>query len=152
MLERAEEKRNGDPDNPRFMLGDAAALPWDAPAFDAVVISFAFRNLTYNNPRMTKTLAEIRRVLRSNGKLIVVESSQPRLKVVRFFRDIYVEIMVGKLVAWLTGHRSEYRYLADSVKRYYTPPEIREILTSAGFHSMRYKPLFFGAAGVYVAQ
>ncbi len=151
MLERAEEKRAGDRTNPRFVLGDAAALPYDPDSFDAVTVSFAFRNLTYRNPRMEETLAEIRRVLRPGGALVIVESSQPRSKVVRFLRDIYVELMVGKIVTRLSDHGPAYRYLADSVKRYYGPSELREILASAGFEPVQYAPLFFGAAGLYVA-
>lgn len=150
MLERAEEKRKGNRENPKFVLGDAAALPYDADFFDAVTVSFAFRNLTYRNPRMGATLAEIRRVLRPGGKLVIVESSQPGSRLIRFFRDVYVELMVGKLVARLAD-RGAYRYLAESVKRYYNPSEMEGVLQSAGFQSVRYTPLFFGAAGLYVA-
>lgn len=152
MLERAEEKRAGDPDNPRFTLGDATALPWEASTCDVVAVSFAFRNLTYRNPRAGAALAEIRRVLKPGGALVIVESSQPASRILRFFRDVYVELMVGQLVARLSGHASAYRYLADSVKRYYGPRELVEILRTAGFASVEYTPLFFGAAGLYVAS
>ena len=152
MLKRAEEKRTGDPDNPKFLIADAAALPWEAASFDAVTVSFAFRNLTYRNPRMERTLLEIRRVLKPGGKLVILESSQPDLRALKFLRDIYVEIMVGKLAARLSGHPAAYRYLADSVRKYYSPSELREILLSAGFVSVRYRPLFFGAAGLYIGS
>ena len=152
MLKRAEQKRTGDPGNPKFLIADAAALPWEAASFDVVTVSFAFRNLTYHNPRMERTLLEIRRVLKPSGKLVILESSQPDLRALRFLRDIYVEIMVGKLAARLSGHTAAYRYLADSVKKYYAPSELRGVLRSAGFASVRYRPLLFGAAGLYIGS
>lgn len=154
MLERAEEKRREDPENPRnpkFLLGDAAALPWSEAFFDAVAISFAFRNLTYRNPLSEKSLSEIRRVLKPGGVFVIVESSQPDSKLLKLLRNTYVELMVGKLVARLSGHRPAYRYLAESMKKYYNPKEMQGLLQAAGFTSVHYKPLLFGAAGLYVA-
>ena len=152
MLEKAEKKRKNARDNPRFVSGDAAALPFESGSFHTVTVSFAFRNLTYHNPQMDAALAEIRRVLKPGGRHIIVESSQPASRLIRFLRDVYVEIMVGNIVAWLTGHKSAYRYLANSVKLYHTPDELRKILKSAGFESVRYTPLFFGVVGLHVAE
>jgi len=158
MLARAEEKRFGNPgnpenpENPRFLMGDAAALPWPEASFDAVAVSFAFRNLTYRNPRSEKTIAEIRQVLQPGGALVIVESSQPDSRLIKFLRDIYVELMAGKLVARLSGHGPAYRYLADSMKKYYGPSEMQKLLQAAGFTSVRYTPLLFGAAGLYLAS
>ncbi len=152
MLERAAEKRGGNAENPKFLLGDAAALPWKAKSFDAIAVSFAFRNLTYLNPRREKTLAEIRRLLKPGGSLVIVESSQPGSRLIKLLRDTYVELMVGKIVARLSGHRPAYRYLADSMKKYYNPSEMRDLLESNGFSSVSYTPLLFGAAGLYVAS
>ncbi len=151
MLERAEEKRKNKGVNPEFILGDASALPFKTKSFDAVATSFAFRNLTYHNPLKDAFLSEVRRVLKPGGIFVIVESSQPKSKTIRFFRNLYVEIMVGKIVGGLTGHKQAYRYLADSIKRYHTPGEIQEILRSAGFPSVRYTPFLFGAVGIHVA-
>lgn len=152
MLEQAQKKRPSGRNYPDFVLGDAAALPFPADSFDTVTISFAFRNLTYHNPRMKSYLSEIRRVLKPDGIFVIIESAQPNIRIIRKMRDLYVEIMVGKIVSSLSGHRSAYRYLADSVKRYFSPEEIGILLRSAGFSSVEYAPLFFGAVGLYRAH
>ena len=151
MLDKAKMKEPHWKKTPFFVLGDASALHFPANSFDAVAISFAFRNLTYHNPRMNESLAEIRRVLKPDGLFVIVESAQPRMRIIRKLRDLYVEIMLGKIVGTLSGHKSAYRYLADSVKRYYDPLEIRNLLQSAGFESVIFTPLFFGAVGPYTA-
>lgn len=152
MLDKAKMKERRWRETPFFVLGDASALHFPTNSFDAVAISFAFRNLTYHNPRMNDSLSEIRRVLKPDGLFVIIESAQPRMPIIRRIRDLYVEFMVGKIVGTLSGHNSAYRYLADSVKRYFGPLEIKELLHSAGFESVSYSPLFFGAVGLYTAR
>lgn len=150
MLDRAAEKAEVER-RIQFLLGDAADLPFDDDSYDAIGISFAFRNLTYKNQNRNASLCEVRRVLRPGGIFVIVESSQPRFLPIRLLRDRYVDRMVARRAARISGHQPAYRYLADSVKRFYTPQEIEQLLNTHGFRSIKHHGLFFGAVAITTA-
>jgi demethylmenaquinone methyltransferase/2-methoxy-6-polyprenyl-1,4-benzoquinol methylase len=153
MLARARQKafQAGVSGNIDFIHGEAVHLPFPDGCFGAVGISFAFRNLTYKNPLGPLSLAEVRRVLRPDGRYVIVESSQPENHFVRVIFQLYLRAFVGPVGALLSGHRAAYGYLTESVVRFYSPKEVREILLAAGFRDVSYYPLFFGAAGMHIA-
>jgi demethylmenaquinone methyltransferase / 2-methoxy-6-polyprenyl-1,4-benzoquinol methylase len=134
-----------------FTQGDAARLPFPEAYFDCVGISFAFRNLTYKNPLIPDHLSEILRVLKPGGRCVIVESSQPRSKIVRSLYHFYMRQYVYHIGSLISRNRSAYRYLAESSSSYYSPEELKELLLKTGFSRESYQPLFFGAAGIYVA-
>jgi len=153
MLARAREKAamTGVGDRVKFIEGDATRLPFPDGYLDCVGISFAFRNLTYKNPLCQPHLAEVIRVLQPNGRYVIVESSQPKNKVIRTFFHIYLKFFVQPVGTIFSGNKGAYHYLAESASRYYSPEEVRSLLLTAGFSDVRYRPLFFGAAGIHVA-
>jgi demethylmenaquinone methyltransferase/2-methoxy-6-polyprenyl-1,4-benzoquinol methylase len=116
-----------------------------------VGISFAFRNLTYKNPKTKLYLAEILRVLKPGGKFVIVESSQPRSAIIRALFHLYLRAFVYPVGYLLSGNKGAYRYLAESAARFYGPHELGQLLVGAGFGAVRYRRLFFGAAAVRVA-
>jgi len=134
-----------------FQQAEAASLPFVDEYFDTVGISFAFRNLTYKNPVARFHIAEIFRVLAPGGRCVIVESSQPESKITRWLFHVYLKGFVRPVGSWLSGNSSAYRYLSESVARYYTPDEVRDLLKASGFREVTYHPLLFGAAGIYVA-
>jgi demethylmenaquinone methyltransferase/2-methoxy-6-polyprenyl-1,4-benzoquinol methylase len=134
-----------------FIHGDAASLPFPDGCFDCVGISFAFRNLTYKNPLAPSCLDEILRVLSSNGRFIIVESSQPKVRLIRKIFHLYLRWFVFRAGYLLSGNRGAYHYLAESSARFYTPEELREIMIGAGFRQVFFRPLFLGAAAIHVA-
>jgi demethylmenaquinone methyltransferase / 2-methoxy-6-polyprenyl-1,4-benzoquinol methylase len=150
MLEIASRKASAlNNRNIAFSRGNASSLPFADASFDCIGISFAFRNLIYNNPLAEKFLAEMLRVLRPAGRLVIAESSQPRNSLLRALDHFYVRQYVYRLGALISGNKAAYRYLAESACRFYSPPELKELLLKAGFTSVAYRPLFFGAAGIY---
>jgi demethylmenaquinone methyltransferase/2-methoxy-6-polyprenyl-1,4-benzoquinol methylase len=134
-----------------FILGGADSLPFPDACFDAVGISFAFRNLTYKTPLRSPHLAEVWRVLRPGGRYVIVESSQPENPAVRALFHLYLRAFVGPVGFLLSGNRGAYRYLVESAARFSSPREVREMLLAAGFGEVFYRPLFFGAAGIHIA-
>jgi demethylmenaquinone methyltransferase / 2-methoxy-6-polyprenyl-1,4-benzoquinol methylase len=132
-----------------FYPGEAARQPFPDGSFDCIGISFAFRNLTYNNPLASNHLAEILRVLKPGGRLVIAESSQPRSTLVRSLYHFYMRQYVYRIGSLISGNRPAYRYLAESSVRYYSPQALEELLLKSGFRSVSYRPLFFGAAGIY---
>lgn len=134
-----------------FLHGDAASLPFPDGYFECVGISFAFRNLTYKNPLTRHYLAEVRRVLTVDGRFVIVETSQPKTKLIRKIFHLYLRWFVSKVGYWLSGNKGAYHYLAESATRFFTSEEVKEMLVSAGFRQASFQPLFFGAVGIYVA-
>jgi demethylmenaquinone methyltransferase/2-methoxy-6-polyprenyl-1,4-benzoquinol methylase len=153
MLGRATVKmaRAGVDGKVSLLHGDVAGLPFSDGYFDSAGISFAFRNLTYQNPLAESYLAEILRVLAPGGRFVIIESSQPRCALVRRLFHLYLKCFVAVAGWLLTGNRGAYRYLAESASRYYGPGEVRELLLAAGFSEVAYRPLMWGAAGIYTA-
>ncbi len=135
-----------------FVQADAGLLPWPDGHFDAVGISFAFRNLTFKNPKRDVYLAEMRRVLAPGGRLVIVESSQPRSGAMRALVHWYQRVIVARLGGSLSGERAAYRYLAESAGRFYTNEEVGELLESAGFTRVVHTPLLAGAAALHLAH
>lgn len=153
MLERARVKAAvaGVEGQVNFLHGDATRLPFPDGSLDRVGISFAFRNLTYKNPFGGPHLAEVYRVLNTGGRYVIVESSQPRNRIIRRLFHLYLRTFVRPVGSWLSGNKSAYTYLAESARRFFRPDEVREMLLGAGFREVTYRPLFFGAAGIHVA-
>jgi demethylmenaquinone methyltransferase/2-methoxy-6-polyprenyl-1,4-benzoquinol methylase len=150
-LARHKADRSGVAQRVDFIHGKADSLPFPDNCFDNVGISFAFRNLTYQNPLGPPHLAEVWRILRPGGRYVIVESSQPENRIIRAFFNLYLLAFVGPVGVIISGNRGAYRYLVESVAHYYSPREVREMLLSSGFKDVSYRSLFFGAACIHVA-
>lgn len=135
----------------KFYQGNAAQLPFTDGYFDSLGLSFAFRNLTYKNPNAQKHVSEIVRVLKPGGRCIIAESSQPGNGMIRGFYHSYMRHYVTTMGSLVSGNKSAYRYLGESASKYYSPREMKELLIGNGFTEISYRPLFFGASGIYVA-
>jgi demethylmenaquinone methyltransferase/2-methoxy-6-polyprenyl-1,4-benzoquinol methylase len=135
-----------------FLLGDAADMPFPDGHFDSVGIAFAFRNLTYKNSDQKKFLAEIFRVIKPGGKFVIVESSQPKNPVWRFLFKVYTKTMVYYIGSWISGNKTAYRYLANSVIDYYKPEEVATLLKGTGFAEVKHIPQMGGVAAIHIAR
>lgn len=152
MLAEAEKKQNKKRGKKvSFVYGDAADIPFPDEYFDVTGISFAFRNLTFKNPDTPKFLAEILRTLKTGGRFVIVESSQPRSLIFRKMIHLYMRYIVAPVGSRISGSKAAYRYFAWSVIHYYKPGEIADILKNAGFTKVEYIPLTWGAAAVHIA-
>jgi demethylmenaquinone methyltransferase/2-methoxy-6-polyprenyl-1,4-benzoquinol methylase len=154
MLEvaRAKAAKSGLSQRVTFVHGDAASLMFPDGHFDAVGISFALRNITFQNPLRTRYLAEIARVVKPGGKFVVVETSQPRNRLLRMAFHFYMKQVVSGIGGLISGHRPAYRYLAESARLFYKPEELTALLKEAGFREVRSRPLLGGIAAIHVAR
>lgn len=148
MLNIAREKVASISSQPVFIRGDASSLPFPDDHFDCVGVSFAFRNLTYKNPLAQYHLAEVLRVLRPGGRLVIAETSQPQSRTVRRLFHLYLRWYVYRVGGLVSGNKGAYRYLAESAIRFYSPDELRGLLLDAGFRQVSFRPLLFGAVGI----
>jgi demethylmenaquinone methyltransferase/2-methoxy-6-polyprenyl-1,4-benzoquinol methylase len=152
MLDIAVQKNESLKDKPSLLIGDASRLPFQDESFRCVGISFAFRNLTYKNPKVSYHLAEIFRIIKPGGRFVIVESSRPKSSLIRKLFHIYLRVYVAKIGALVSGEKGAYKYLAESARHFYTPEEIIGMLKTTGFTRIDYQPLFFGAAGIHIAE
>jgi len=150
-IANAKAQKAGVENRISFIYGDAASLPFPDGHFDSVGISFAFRNLTYKNPLVKQYVAEVVRVLKPGGKFVIVETSQPKSKLIRKLFHLYLRWFAFGMGYLISGNKGAYHYLSESASRFYTPGEIEELLLSAGFSQVRYQPILFGAVGTHIA-
>ncbi len=134
-LERAGFARRA-----RLALGDAERLPVRSGAFDAALVAFGIRNV--GDPRAA--LAELRRTLRSGGRLVVLEFSMPAGPFGAVYR-IYFRHVLPRL-GGLLSEGSAYRYLPDSVARFPAPQDFAELMRESGFDDVRFTLLSGGIA------
>jgi demethylmenaquinone methyltransferase/2-methoxy-6-polyprenyl-1,4-benzoquinol methylase len=134
-----------------FFNGDAADLPFPDGYFDCVGISFAFRNLTYKNLLIQQHLREVFRVLSAGGRFVIVETSQPKSKLIRGIYHLYLRCFVFRTGYLFSGNRQAYKYLAESAARFYASEEIADMLIETGFRRVSFQPFLWGVVGIHVA-
>jgi demethylmenaquinone methyltransferase/2-methoxy-6-polyprenyl-1,4-benzoquinol methylase len=135
MLDRAGRKAPG----MEWVKGDALALQFADDVFDVVTIGFGLRNLA--DP--ARGLAEMRRVLRRDGRIAVLELTRPRGLLAPLYR-LWFEVLVANAARLLPGG-SAYAYLPASVRRFPGPADVAHLLAEAGFDDIRWR-LFAGGA------
>ncbi len=131
-----------------FREGDALNLPFADGEFDAVTIAFGLRNLA--DP--VRGLREMVRVLKPNGKAVVLEFVKPPRGLIGSAYRAYLRTLLPTIGWALSGDRSAYRYLSDTVDSYRTPAELQEMAVSAGWVTPRFKALAGGTVGLVVTS
>jgi demethylmenaquinone methyltransferase / 2-methoxy-6-polyprenyl-1,4-benzoquinol methylase len=131
-----------------FVAGDALRLPFRDGAFDAVTISFGLRNVA--DPGAA--LAEMRRVTRPGGRLVVCEFSTITIAPLDMLYRRYL-INVLPAIARRTARNPEaYTYLAESVAAWPAQRELAGVIDAAGWSAVRWRDLSLGVVAVHVAR
>ena len=131
-----------------FVAGDALRLPFRDAAFDAVTISFGLRNVA--DPGAG--LAEMRRVTRPGGRLVVCEFSRITIAPVDMLYRRYL-INVLPAIARRTARNPEaYEYLAESITDWPAQRELAGMIEAGGWSAVRWRDLSMGAVAVHVAR
>ncbi len=131
--------------NVRYAVADAERLPFPDRAFDCVTIGFGLRNVTDKDA----ALAEMFRVLRPGGQLLVLEFSHPVTPGLKPLYDAYsfgVLPLMGRLVA---GDSASYRYLAESIRMHPDQETLLGMCEAAGFEHCRYHNLSGGIVALH---
>lgn len=146
MLTRATGKlaRAGMGGRAGLVAGDVQALPLREGAFDGALIGFGIRNVG----DVAGALAEMRRVLRPAGRLVVLEFSNPGGLMGVVYRA-YSRHVLPRLGGWISGDAGAYRYLPASVALMPSPARFGALMEAAGFTGVRWRPLTGGVAHVF---
>jgi demethylmenaquinone methyltransferase/2-methoxy-6-polyprenyl-1,4-benzoquinol methylase len=142
MLERARTKAR----DITFEVADVTRLPYEDNAFDIASISFGIRNV--GDPR--KGIAEMTRVVRPGGRVIVLEFGQPRGRTFGALYTFYCRHILPRFGGLVTGDREAYEYLQRSSGRFPCGDEFVAMMQDAAdFASIDAAPLTFGIAYLY---
>lgn len=130
-----------------LLAADALALPFVDGCFDAVTISFGLRNFV--DPRAG--LAELARVTRPGGRLVVCEFSSPTNAAVRhvYFRQVLRTLPA--VARRVSSNPEAYVYLAESIRAWPTQQELAGIIAEAGWTAVRWRNLTGGIVALHHA-
>ena len=126
---------------------DALQLAFADDSFDAVTIAFGLRNLA----NFRDGLLEIGRVLKPGGKLVVLEFSTPAIPGFKRVFDLYFTRILPRVGGFVSGERSAYEYLPNSVAKFPDQEALAQLLGETGFLDVTYKNLTGGIAAIHVA-
>jgi demethylmenaquinone methyltransferase/2-methoxy-6-polyprenyl-1,4-benzoquinol methylase len=129
-----------------FIEADALALPFQDCSFEAVTIAFGLRNLA----SVDEGFNELLRVLKPGGKVAVLEFSKPVTPVLRSLFRIYFTRVLPVFGGLISGSRSAYRYLPESVSGFPDQNELASAMRQAGFKEVSFRNLTGGIAALHL--
>jgi demethylmenaquinone methyltransferase / 2-methoxy-6-polyprenyl-1,4-benzoquinol methylase len=142
-LARGKAARKG-MDDVVFEWADALELPYDEDRFDAVTVGFGVRNLS----DLPRGLAEMARVLKPGGRMVILEITRPSRRPLSTFHNVWFDRIVPVL-GRLTGERSAYSYLPRSVKQFPSPEGLARLMDEAGVGEARWLLLAGGIIAIH---
>jgi demethylmenaquinone methyltransferase/2-methoxy-6-polyprenyl-1,4-benzoquinol methylase len=143
MLTQGRKTRPGVP----FIAGDGAALPFRSGVFAGVTVSFGIRNC-----QDTKAvLAELLRVTRPGGRMVICEFSHPTNRTWNALYQKTLSSWLPKLARANGADENAYRYLVESIEGWYDQPSLAEIIRETGWQSVDWRNLSGGALAIHRA-
>ncbi|CCZ06843.1 MULTISPECIES: bifunctional demethylmenaquinone methyltransferase/2-methoxy-6-polyprenyl-1,4-benzoquinol methylase UbiE [Culturomica] len=126
--------------------GDSERMEFADETFDAVTVAFGVRNFEH----LEIGLKEMYRVLKQEGKVVILEFSMPRYFPMRQLYRFYFRHILPLVGGWISGNKGAYVYLPESVSRFPQGNDFLQILSVCGFKRTFQKRLTFGVASLYV--
>lgn len=128
-------------------LANAMNLPFGDASFDCATVAFGLRNME----NWSAALKEMARVLKTGGRLMVLEFSLPQKRLLCAIYRLYLHRCVPWLGSVLTGRRNAYAYLGDSIERFPNGSAMCELMAGNGFVNATAQPLTGGIVSIYTA-
>ncbi|MFC2502991.1 MAG: bifunctional demethylmenaquinone methyltransferase/2-methoxy-6-polyprenyl-1,4-benzoquinol methylase UbiE [Cardiobacterium sp.] len=147
MLKIGEERltNKGWLKNLEFVIANAEALPFADNSFDLITMAFGLRNVTHQD----KALAEMARVLKPGGRVLVLEFSRPKNAVINRFYDWYSFTFLPKMGALIAKDADSYQYLAESIRMHPPQEELKAMFAAAGLADCEYQNLSNGIVAIH---
>lgn len=149
MLHQAVKKAKKNKIN--LCIADAGRLPFNDNTFDLVTISFATRNLNINRDILIHNFREFYRIIKSGGRFVNLETSQPVSIFLRRLFHFYVRLLVKPVGYLLSGSKAAYAYLSYTIPRFFSAGELSEIIYRAGFRKVSFNYMSFGITAIHTA-
>lgn len=128
-----------------LLQGDALSLPFPDGRFDAVTVAFGVRNFG----DLSQGLKEMTRVLKQGGMMVILEFSTPTNRCVKAGYKLYVKHLLPWMGRVVSGHKTAYRYLPESIERFPEPEANMKLLAAEGLKEVATERLFGGIATLY---
>jgi demethylmenaquinone methyltransferase/2-methoxy-6-polyprenyl-1,4-benzoquinol methylase len=128
-----------------FVFADATNLPFKANEFDSVTISFGLRNVV----DVEKALAEMHRVTKPGGSIVICEFSKVTNPVLRPFYNFYLNKLLPAFSSVASKTPEAYSYLSESILAWPSQTELAQKITNAGYREVSFRNLTFGIVAVH---
>jgi demethylmenaquinone methyltransferase/2-methoxy-6-polyprenyl-1,4-benzoquinol methylase len=132
----------------RPVVADALALPIAEGSLDGAIVSFGIRNVI----DLDACLHEVRRVLRPGARFVILEFTTPTSAVVRAGHAVYFNHVAPAIGSFISGHRTAYRYLPESVKHFPDGDALASRMRGAGFSNVQWESLTMGTVAIHVGS
>ena len=130
-----------------LVKGDSEELKFSDNNFDAITVAFGVRNFEH----LQKGIDEMFRVLKTGGKIVILEFSKPKSFPFKQVYDFYFKHILPTWGGLISKNKSAYTYLPESVKHFPEGKEFITYLNQAGFKKASVQPLTFGICSLYIA-
>lgn len=130
-----------------FVQANALALPFPDAHFDAATISFGIRNI----PHTDKVLAELARVVKPGGRLVILESSQLANPVLSKGYRFYLGKILMPAAGLFSSSEAAYEYFIESVKDWYDQETLGQLMREAGWRHVKYRNFVGGVVAIHRA-
>lgn len=134
-------------DTIKMVNGDSENLPFEDNFFDAITVAFGVRNFE----NLEKGLSEILRVLKPNGKFIILETAVPNKSPFKQFYKFHCNIVLPTVGKLFSKDNRAYSYLSESAAHFPHGEALNNILRKVGFSNVKDNPQTFGVASIYVS-
>jgi demethylmenaquinone methyltransferase/2-methoxy-6-polyprenyl-1,4-benzoquinol methylase len=132
----------------RPVVADALQLPFPDQSAEGAIVAFGIRNVA----DLDAALVETFRILKPGARFVILEFSTPRSAIVRTGYHAYFHHVLPTIGGAISGHRTAYRYLPDSVTHFPSADALAERMRDAGFAKVTWEPLTFGVAALHVGH
>jgi demethylmenaquinone methyltransferase/2-methoxy-6-polyprenyl-1,4-benzoquinol methylase len=130
------------------VVADALDLPLAANTAGGAIVAFGIRNVN----DLDASLREVYRVLSRGARFVILEFTTPRNPVMRAFYHLYFQHVLPFVGGVVSGHKTAYRYLPESVAQFPAEEELAARMGAAGFVDVRWTSLSFGIAAIHVGR
>jgi len=129
-------------------LGDALSLPFRENAFSASMMAFGLRNILEKN----QALAEMVRVVKGGGKVVILEFTLPQKGFMKRLYPIYFKQILPRVGGFISGDRGAYSYLPESVLHIQNAEDYEEMMLRSGLENVTSRRLTFGIVSLIVGM
>ncbi|MAC94777.1 MAG: bifunctional demethylmenaquinone methyltransferase/2-methoxy-6-polyprenyl-1,4-benzoquinol methylase UbiE [Flavobacteriales bacterium] len=150
MLAKGREKINKDSKQEIIELkkGDSENIPFEDESFDAITVAFGVRNFE----NLEKGLSEMKRVLKTGGRAVILEFSKPKAFPIKQLYNFYFHNLLPSIGKLVSKDASAYTYLPESVEAFPEGKDFEDILAKLNYRLLPSHPLMFGIATIYVVE
>lgn len=131
-----------------LQVDDVSEMQFKNASFDVATTSFGIRNFE----KLDRSLTEIHRVLKSGGKFVILEMSEPQAPIIKQGYLLYTRTLIPFAVKTFANDPKAYSYLTHSMKAFPQGKELMAILEKNNFKTLKYKTFFLGVCSLYVVE